>query len=145
MKQPELYDMEPFVILEGSEYLGELEVKALEALQRQRIYPIPVCDLYKNPSAIVALHYLKPKTVILFSTGVYQTNIENCLEVFKACVEHLPDNIILGMNESAIIWKYLREIKKQKPSLNIYKLKLSELDVFSDEIPRLTLKEEIIF
>lgn len=111
-------EAEPIVVLEGGIGLNDTERDIVDHLFKYRLYPVVLENLYEEPEKIIALKYIKPKTIMLSTTGTYRDELDHCIEMFKIA-DHLPDNVIIGIGEDAL-WSTIRHFRKIKPDMKFF-------------------------
>ena len=121
----------PVVFLEGGLGLLEEAERLVQMLVNHRIYPFVFEELYDNPELLITLKWIKPKTIVLGTTGVYRDKIDHCVKMFKIA-EHIPDNVIFLFGEDDMK-KEIKEFKALKPSMKVF-----AIHVLDDEDYRLT-------
>ena len=121
----------PVVFLEGGLGLLEEAEHLVQMLVNHHIYPFVFEELYDNPELLVTLKWIKPKTIVLGTTGVYRDKIDHCVSCFRIA-EHIPDNVIFLLGEDDMK-KEIAEFKALKPSMRVF-----SIHVLDEENYRLT-------
>ena len=109
---------EPIVMLEGGIGLTDEQDTFMEIMCKNFIYPIVLDDLYKNPSKIISLKFIQPKTIMLGTTGLFKQDIEHCFEMLKIA-ECVPDNVVFFFGEEKMR-KYIDYFKQINENLKVF-------------------------
>ena len=118
----DLFEFEPYCFLEGGTGLNDCEQKVSDTLYRKHITSWILDDLYDKPERLIALKFLKPKTIFLGTTGVYQDKVNNLKEVFKIA-EHIPDNIVFTIGDTETnFWELIDMAKATNPKVRFFDL-----------------------
>lgn len=116
------FQFEPFVFLEGGRGLNDCESKVSKQLFNEGFDVWVLDDLYSNPDKLVAIKFLKPKTIFIGTTGVYKKDLSHLKEVFKVC-EYIPDNLVLTVSNTENHISDLIEIAKAtNPKFRVFEL-----------------------
>lgn len=108
----------PVVFLEGGLGLTDDAENLFQLISRHKIYPFVFEELYDNPEILIALKWIKPKTIILGTTGVYREKIAHCFEIFKLA-ECVPDNVIFLFGEETMK-NEINYLKALNPKLRVF-------------------------
>ena len=99
-------DLGPIAFLEGGSGLEECE----DFIYRRCIVRDIDCwkldSLYEYPEKMMAIQYLRPKTIIVGTTGVYKDKIQKIVEHFQSIPSEYIENVIITHDENGLL-KYL--------------------------------------
>jgi len=116
------FDMEPIVFLEGGRGIGDTEMVISDICHDKNITYYILDDLYSDPEKIMAVKYLKPKSIIMGTTGVYKDKIEKVIKVFLEA-KHLPEKVFFTMGEDVgVIIDLIEKVKAIKPDLQLFRI-----------------------
>lgn len=116
----------PVVFLEGGLGLTNEGEDLVKFLVNQRIYPFVFEELYDNPELLITLKWIKPKTIVLGTTGVYREQINQCFEVFKLA-ECVPDNIVFLFGEETM-GNEINYFKVLNPKMRVFTIYVLSAD-----------------
>lgn len=94
----DIRDLGTVCLINGQRWLHETEDAIYRYLVEKREYPLVLDDLFENPKKIAAIKYYNPTTIIMGSTGVYQSKINKVLSEFNK-LKWLPKNVVFTMGE----------------------------------------------
>ena len=117
--QPD-YDFEPYCVLEGGSGFIDMEQDIIDRCNHKHITCWAIDDLYDNPERIKAIKYLKPKTIILGTTGTYVDKLSKIIEFFSK-LNYFPDNVIFTMGED-YFYGLMKKAKIKNPKIKFYKM-----------------------
>lgn len=109
---------EPYCILNGQPDLHEAEMDLYRYLVSKNHIVNVLDNLFDEPEKLKSLLLLKPKTLVLGTTGVYADSLRRAIEAFKD-LGYIPDNVIFTMGEE-ILSGLARKLKKSKPGMKFY-------------------------
>lgn len=101
------YSLEPIAFLEGGKGLNDDEEFIHKTCFHNRIDTWVLDDLYSKPERIAALKFLKPKTLILGTTGVYKDELNRLIDLFFGMEITCIENIILTLDSEDVLYKHL--------------------------------------
>jgi hypothetical protein len=112
---------EPYMILEGSSIDDTQEEILIELVQRNYVvWAIP--DLYRNPLRLGCIPFLKPKTLILGSTGVYDKEIDLLFHLASKVDMSSVRKIILTFDNQNNLRKRMKPFLVEYPAIKVYEL-----------------------
>lgn len=120
------FTQSPVAFLEGGLGLPDEAEYLVKYLVNRRLYPFVFEELYENPEMLVSFKWIKPKTIVLGTTGVYRDEIDHCVEMFRIA-EHIPDNVIFLFGEDDMR-KEIKEFKSTKPSMRVFTIYVLDED-----------------
>lgn len=127
------YNYEPFMFLEGQTGLNDCE-RIVSKILNDRNYRCWVLDdLYENPDRLVAIQYLKPKTIILGTTGLYKNELDYLFKIAAITDLSSIEKVILTLKSEEVIRWDLKQIQKKYPKMTFYSFG-SVIDYDSSEV-----------
>lgn len=120
------FTQSPIAFLEGGLGLLDEATYLVKYLVNRMIYPFVFEELYDHPEMLVSFKWIKPKTIVLGTTGVYRDKIDHCVEMFRIA-EHIPDNVIFLFGEDDMS-KEIKEFKSIKPSMRVFAIYVLDED-----------------
>jgi hypothetical protein len=116
------YDFEPFCLLEGQSSLEDCEYYFHKSLNYYRIRSWVLDDLYKKPERVAAIQFLKPKTIVLGTTGVYRDKLDALIDLFFSLKIEGLKNVILTLDTERELWDEIKTLKSKIPNVKIFNL-----------------------
>lgn len=108
------YSLEPIAFLEGGKGLNNCETFIHKTCFHKGLDMWLLDDLYSKPERIAALKFLKPKTLILGTTGVYEDKLNQLIDLFFDMEITSIENIILTLDSEDVLYKHLVKLPKVK-------------------------------
>lgn len=128
----DLFEFEPYCFLEGGTGLNDCEDKASRIIFSKKLDMWIIDDLYSKPDRLLALRYLKPKTIFLGTTGVYKKDLDYLKKIFSVA-EYIPDNIVFTIGDTERhFWDLIKVAKATNPKVrffDLYPMYTSEDDI----------------
>jgi hypothetical protein len=131
------YTNEPFMFLEGGTGLDEEEDYIYKRLVNNNFDSYKLDDLYNHPKKLASIHFLKPKTIIFGTTGVYEDKINMLVSLLDDLDLSSIEKVVLTIDSEREIPKILRHFKNKYPKLKFYKFEY----FFTDENEVIKIKQ----
>ncbi len=122
------YDLEPIAFLEGGKGLDNMEKFIFRKCQFKDIDYWLLDELYEKPERVYALKYLKPKTLVIGTTGVYKEKLDNLIEIFFSLEITSVENIILVSDSEEVLHPHFKKL----PNVNFLKPNQNFSSMFDD-------------
>lgn len=119
LEQPD-YDFEPYCILEGGQGLSNTEEVFVDKCNYMHIKNWVLDNLYEDPEKIKAIKYLKPKTIILGTTGTYADKLNKIKEIF-AKLNYFPNHVMFTMGED-YFYELMNLARIKNPIIKFYRI-----------------------
>ena len=117
-----LFEFEPYCFLEGGTGLNHSEEMVSQIIFNNKLNMWIIDDLYSNPERLLALRYLKPKTIFFGTTGTYKKDLVYLKEIFKI-TEYIPDNIVFTLGDTEChFWDLIDLVKSINPKVRFFEL-----------------------
>ena len=126
------YEFSPFLILEGGRSLHDGERYLVKSLNYWNADNWVIDNLYEDPSRLAAMQFLKPKTIILGTTGVYREKLEILIDLFFSLKLDYIENVILTISAEDVLWGEIKKLKKINKKVKFFTLE-SCPSMFDDE------------
>lgn len=124
------YEHEPIAIIEGGKGLNDTERLIEKRCQDRNIEHYVLDGLYENPRKVMAIMYLKPKTIVFGTTGTYREDVEHLIALLKIG-EHIPDIICISIGEElGVIRDALLYAKSKNENLKAFTVFIDWNDEF---------------
>lgn len=114
------YDYAPFCFLEGGTGLNDVEEKLYQKIVDTRAECWSIEDLYDKPERIVALQFLKPKTIIFGTTGVYEKELSHLFKVAEVIDFDFVERLYLTLDTMRDAAKFIRPLLKKYPNIKVF-------------------------
>ena len=114
------WDYEPFCILEGGLGLNDIENDLRKKLNKANAQLWVIEDLYDNPQRIGALQFLKPKTLIFGTTGIYHNKLDTLFKMADALNLDSVERVYLTLDSYDSIGGRLKEFGKKYPKIQFF-------------------------
>lgn len=130
MNTSDLLQFEPFCVLNGQKGLHDTERNLVKQLNQRNIEVFVLDDLFKDTEKLKAIKYLKPKTLVLGTTGTYREDLDKTKDLFKS-IGYYPENVIFTMGED-----YFYEMLNENniKSYSLLPLQWSDDEIIIEEI-----------
>lgn len=112
------FDMQPYFILEGGTGLDSTEEEILHSLKGKEVYVFD--DLYTKPGKLACVNFLKPKTIIFGSTGLFKDKLAIIFDLSNELNFSSVENIVLTLEPNKTIMNFLLEMKKKYPKIVLF-------------------------
>lgn len=110
---PDLYSYEPIMIINGQEGLHDTEEIFYKKCVSKRVDIWVLDNVFKDGHKLGAIPFLKPKTILLGTTGTYKQDLDDAKELFVK-LGFIPDNVFFTMGED-YFYRIIEELRKVKP------------------------------
>jgi hypothetical protein len=117
-----LYDFAPFCVLEGGRGLHDTENYLIKSFNFHGARNWVLDELYEKPRRLVSLQFLRPKTLIVGTTGVYKDKINMLIDLFFELDVVGLENIILTMRSEDVFYEQLLILRERNPELKFWAL-----------------------
>lgn len=116
------HQFSPFCILEGGEGLADCERYLVRSLNEYNSRNWVLDGLYKDPSRLASIQFLKPKTIIFGTTGVYAEKLNILIDLFFALDFSSLENVIMLRDTEYEVYKHLKILKGKMPNVKFWNL-----------------------
>jgi len=113
---------QPFMFLEGGVGFNDLEEDMFHAVIGSHQTAWEIDNLYKEPLRLACIDLLKPKTLVLGTTGLYAKDLKVLISVFFGLDLTSVKNIILTLNTEDVLYSEIRELKEKHPDIKVWKV-----------------------
>lgn len=117
------YNLEPFAFLNGGSGLDREDRMLHCRMINKSMISWELSDLYDKPHRFVSLNFLRPKTIIFGTTGVYTKQINVLLELAEGLNLSSVENVVLTLDTEDVLYKFFKAMKEKYPHIIFYKLK----------------------
>jgi len=117
------YDKEPFMFLEGGMGLNDKEESIYKKMVSGNYECWSLEQLYDMPHRLGSIPYLKPKTLIFGTTGVYVDNLNKLIELANTLDLSSIERIVLTLDTETEMYKTLKYFHEKYPKIKFYKFK----------------------
>lgn len=93
-----MYKFEPIIILNGQSGLHDTERAFYNKCVKDSVDITIIDNVFEDQEKIKAIKYLKPKTIMVGTTGTYAEELSESKEMFKS-MGYIPENVIFTMGE----------------------------------------------
>jgi len=116
------YDYEPFLFLEGGMGLNEIEDYIYKEMVSGSFECWSLEQLYEYPDRLRAIPFLKPKTIVFGTSGVYEEELSNLIRIIMSLDLSGIEKVVLTLDTENEIGTKLRKIAQANPALSFHKL-----------------------
>lgn len=117
-----IHKFAPYCFLEGQTGLNEGEEYLYRSLVYYREKPFVIDNLYEDPRRLASLSFLRPKTLVLGTTGVYVAKLNFLIELFFDLDMQGLENVIITSDTPKIVTEAMVKLKQQLPEVKFWEL-----------------------
>lgn len=116
------YDFEPFCVLEGQKGLNDTERYFIRSCNEWNYENWVLDDLYENHRKLMAVFFLRPKTIILGTTGIYREKLDALTDLFFSYESDFSwlENIIFTLDSEGIFRSEIKKIKELNSNIKFW-------------------------
>lgn len=116
------YDFESFCVLEGQKSLNDTEKYFIKSCNYHNCTNWVLDDLYENPRKLMAVFFLRPKTIVLGTTGIYKEKLDVLIDLFFSQESDFGwlENIIFTLDSENLFRSEMKKIKKLNPNIKFW-------------------------
>ncbi len=115
------FKLGPFMILEGGRGLDGLEEEIHHLLIKAGNDVWVLDDLYEKGERLASIGFLKPKTIILGTTGLYKEKLGRLIDLFFDLELDSIENVILTLNSEDALHYQMEKLKILNRGVKFFK------------------------